>query len=120
MTVVGHVLKRAVEELLNASHGSVAEVMDRYFTMTFRQRVDGHWIDRADFSAGIAQLREVTRAVTITVLDEMVAGAHYAERHRIRITKHDGTLITTEVYVFAERDQSGRFVRIEEATVPVK
>jgi hypothetical protein len=31
----------------------------------------------------------------------------------------DGDLIRQEVYVFAERDSDGRFVRIEEATVPL-
>lgn len=118
MIVAGDVLKRAIEDLLDVARGSVAEAMDRHFATTFRQRIGGRWLDRAEFSAGISELRVVTRTVAITVLDEMVDGARYAERHRIELTKDDGALIAMEVYVFAERDHNGHFVRIEEATVP--
>ena len=66
-----------------------------------------------------AALRDAVRPVTFTVLDEMVDGVRYAERHVIELVRHEGERIAQEVYVFAERDQDGRFVRIEEAAVDV-
>lgn len=79
----------------------------------------GVWADRPTFLAGIAELRETVADVVVEVLDELVAGDGYAERHIIGLTMRDGGRIRQEVYVFAERDPDGRFVRIEEATVPL-
>lgn len=91
--------------------------MDAHFAPTFRQRVNGSWIDRATFVEGIMRLREVLAQGKVTVLDELDAGERYAERHLVDLVMRDGTVVQQEVYVFAQRDAAGRFVRIEEATI---
>lgn len=110
-------IKDAVEDLLNNRRLTVDEAVDRHFAPSFRQRTNGSWDDRAAFRARIVLLREVVEHTTITVLDELVAADHYAERHVVDLVKRDGERIVQEVYVFAERDPDGRFIRIEEATV---
>jgi hypothetical protein len=113
-------LKNAVEDLLDGTRLSVVDAMDRHFAPTFRQRVNGQWDDRAVFSARMAALRDVVREVTITVLDEMADGTRYGERHVVELVQHDGERVVQEIFVFAERDHDGRFVRIEEATVSMQ
>ena len=39
------------------------------------------------------------------------------DRHRLHITKRDGSTVVQEVYLFAELDAEGRFSRIEETTL---
>jgi ketosteroid isomerase-like protein len=112
-------LKNAIEDLLASERLTVEEAADLHFAPSFRQRVGGVWTDRPTFLAGIAELRETIEDVVVEVLDELVAGDGYAERHIIELTMRDGGRIRQEVYVFAERDPDGRFVRIEEATVPL-
>ena len=120
MSVMTNALKNAVEDLLDVGQLSIEEALDRHFAPTFRQRVNGRWSDRADFSARIAAVRDMASQVTFTVLDEIADGACYAERHVIEMVQHDGKRIVQEVYVFAERDLHGRFVRIEEATMSIE
>ncbi len=93
--------------------------MDAHFAPAFRQRVNGSWIDRATFLEGIVRLREMLGQAKVTVLDELANGEHYAERHLIDLVMRDGAVAHREVYVFAQRDAHGRFVRIEEATIAV-
>jgi hypothetical protein len=81
--------------------------------------VNGSWIDRATFLEGIVQLRAVLDHAKVTVLDELGNGERYAERHLIELVLRDGAVAYQEVYVFAQRDSDGRFVRIEEATIAV-
>ncbi|WP_322101944.1 nuclear transport factor 2 family protein [Paraburkholderia sp. J41] len=90
---------------------------DRHFGSDFRQRANGNWDDGSTFLARIARVREVIEHATITVLDEVSNGNRYAERFVIDLLKYDGARITQEIYVSAERDLDGRFVRIEEGTV---
>lgn len=111
-------IKEAVDDLLNPQL-AVQASMDRHFAPAFRQRVNGSWIDRAAFLEGIVRLREVLDQVKVTTLDELAAGEHYAERHLIDLVMRDGAVAHQEVYVFAQRDSDGRFVRIEEATMAV-
>lgn len=96
---------------------TAAEAVDRHFTADFRQRTHGQWDDRARFLARIGQLRTEVAKVAATVLDELVEGEHYAERHIIDLTLHSGERIVQEVYVFARRDAAGRFRCIEEVTL---
>lgn len=107
-------IKKAVDDLLNPKV-AVQEAMDRHFAPAFRQRVNGNRIDRAAFLEGIVRLRETLDHAELTVLDEVSAGEHYAERHVIDLIMRDGASVRQEVYVFAQRDSDGRFVRIEEA-----
>jgi hypothetical protein len=112
-------IKDAVEDLLDPRRLTVEEAANRHFGPTFRQRTNGRWDDRDAFLARIALLRESVDHATITVLDELGEAGRYAERHVVELVRRDGTRIVQEVYVFAERDPDGRFVRIEEATVPL-
>jgi hypothetical protein len=110
-------LKEAVDDLLNNPQLTVEEAMDRHFAANFRQRTNGTWDDRASFMARMRDLRQSAARVTFTVLDELSDGARYAERHRVDLVHRDGERMRLEVYVFAERDAAGRFVRIEESTL---
>ena len=98
---------------------TAAEAVDRHFTPDFRQRTNGQWDDRAGFLARIGQLRADVARVDVTVLDELVQGENYAERHVIELRLHGGERIVQEVYVFARRDAAGRFRCIEEVTMRV-
>ncbi|WP_369936178.1 nuclear transport factor 2 family protein [Xanthomonas tesorieronis] len=109
-------VQAAVEDLLNNRELSVAEAMDRHFSVAFRQCTDGKWEDRAAVIQRIAQLRDTLEHATFTVHEELSCGTRYAERHTIGLALCDGSAIAFEVHVFAERDRAGRFLRIEEAT----
>lgn len=54
------------------------------------------------------------------MLDELRNRNLYATRHRVQCTKRDGTEVVMEVYMFAETEESGRFLRIEETTLMLK
>ena len=113
-------LAAAIEELLNPQPWTVGQAMDRHFGPGFRQRVQGAWVDRPMFAARILELRALVERVTVTVLDELVHGEHYAERHVIELHMKDGERVVREVYVFALLDPDGRFHRIEESTVVIE
>ncbi|MGV7209665.1 nuclear transport factor 2 family protein [Oxalobacteraceae bacterium A2-2] len=111
-------IKQAVDDLLNPGLSAQAS-LDAHFAPDFHQRVNGKWINRAAFFDAIMRLRASLAQATVTVLDELGAGEHYAERHRISLLMRDGQAIHQEVYLFARRDRDGRFVRIEEVTMAV-
>jgi hypothetical protein len=111
-------VKEAVEDLLNPQL-PVQAVIDTHFAPAFHQRVNGSWIDRATFLEGIVRLRAVLDHAKVTVLDELGKGERYAERHLIELVLRDGAVAYQQVYVFAQRDSDGRFVRIEEASIAV-
>ncbi|GEN11823.1 hypothetical protein SAMN05443572_115185 [Myxococcus fulvus] len=113
-------LKEAIDDLLDPRRLSVEEAVDRHFVRAFRQRTNGTWEDRAAFVARIAELRGVIERVTVTVLDELVDGQRYAERHVIDVVQRDGTRAIQEVSLFAERAPDGRFVRLEEMTLKLE
>jgi hypothetical protein len=110
-------IKDAVDDLFNNQQLSADEAVDRHYGPTFRQRTNGSWDDRPGFLARIVDLRKGVEHATITVLDELTDGHRYAERHVVDLVQRDGKRILQEVYVFAERDSDGRFVRIEETTL---
>ncbi|GAA1952922.1 nuclear transport factor 2 family protein [Kitasatospora viridis] len=107
----------AMTDLLLTPGLALAEAVDRHFAPDYRQRTDGSWADRAEFTAHIAHLRTVVTGGTIQVLDELVQGDRYADRHIVEATKTDGSTVRMEVYVFAEFAPDGRFRRIEETTL---
>ena len=111
-------IKQAVAALLDPQI-AVQAAMAAHFAPAFEQCVNGSWIDRAAFMTSMEQLRAGVAQASITVLDELSDGEHYAERHRVELLMHDGAVVHQEVYVFAQRDALGRFVRIEEATIAV-
>lgn len=110
-------IQEAIEDLFNNRQLSADEAINRHFGPDFRQRTNGSWDDRSTFLARIIHLRETAKHATITVLDELVDGERYAERHIIDLVRHDGERIRLEVYIFARRDPAGRFTRIEETTL---
>jgi hypothetical protein len=110
-------IKEAIEDLFNNPQLSADEAIDRHFGPDFRQRTNGSWDDRPAFFARMVDFREIVKHATITVLDELVDGERYAERHIVDLLKHDGDRIRLEVYIFARRDPAGRFTRIEETTL---
>ena len=112
-------LKDAIDDLFSGPESSVNEAIDKHFGPTFVQRVNGVWIDRQAFVAGISELRSIVARASVTVLDELADADRYAERHIIELIRHDGERMVQEVYVFARFDADGRFNRIEETSVAV-
>lgn len=102
------------DELLNQQDLPLDTVLDRHFSPGYRQRANGHWDDRAAFAR---HARKLVAAARIEALDELRDGDRYAERHRIRLTRRDGTHSAHEVYLFAQLDAAGRFLRVEETTL---
>ncbi|OPC77497.1 hypothetical protein B4N89_44165 [Embleya scabrispora] len=110
----------ALTDLLFDRDLPLAEAADRHFAPDYRQRTDGEWADRTEFLAHIAHLRTIVAAGSIEVHDELREGTRYADRHTVDITKHDGSTVRTEVYVFADLAPDGRFRRIEEVTLMLR
>lgn len=113
-------LQNALEDLFENRDLPLDEAADRHFGPDFRQRTDGRWVDRAGFLARIAHLRDNVERITITVLDEVIDGHRYAERHLVDLLDADGQHVVQEVYLFAELDSDGRFARIEEVTLSLE
>jgi hypothetical protein len=112
-------LTGALTDLLENPDLPIDQAADRHISPEFRQRTNGQWDDRAGFLTRIAQLRSNTQHITITVLDEIRDGTHYAERHIIDLLFNDGRRVSHEVFLFAALDGDGRFQRIEEVTLTV-
>ncbi|NHV09531.1 nuclear transport factor 2 family protein [Cronobacter turicensis] len=106
--------------LLNQQELPLEDVLNRYFSPAYRQRTNGAWDDRQEFAHHARKLRELVSFASINVLDELRDGKRYATRHRVECTKRDAEEVVMEVYMFAETDDEGRFVRIEETTLMLK
>ena len=72
------------------------------------------------FAQHARRLREIIAFAKIELHDELRNGNLYATRHRVLCTRRSGEEVDMEVYMFAEIDDSGRFIRIEEATLMLK
>ncbi|PXX42189.1 hypothetical protein [Aquitalea magnusonii] len=107
----------ALDDILNQQQRPLEDVLDHHFSPHYRQRTNGHWDDRQAFVQHARKLREVVASARIEVLDELRDGQHYADRHRVHVTNRNGSRVVQEVYLFAEFDVEGRFVRIEETTL---
>ncbi|NZD20956.1 nuclear transport factor 2 family protein, partial [Escherichia coli] len=92
----------------------------RYFSPGFRQRTDNKWEGLDGFAQHARRLREIIAFAKIELHDELRNGNLYATRHRVLCTRRSGEEVDMEVYMFAEIDDSGRFIRIEEATLMLK
>lgn len=110
-------IRTALDGILNQQHFPLEEVLDRHFSPDYRQRTNGQWDDREAFASHARKLREVVASARFEVLDELRDGNRYADRHRVHVTKRDGTQVVQEVYLFAELDAEGRFARVEETTL---
>ena len=107
----------ALDELLNRRELPLEAVLDRHFSPEYRQRTNGVWDDREAFARHARKLREIIESARIELLDELHDGNRYADRHRVHAVKRDGARVVQEVYLFAELDADGRFVRVEETTL---
>ncbi|MFD4573036.1 nuclear transport factor 2 family protein [Streptomyces sp. NPDC058417] len=107
----------ALTDLLFTPGLALQEAADRHFAPDYRQRTDGNWDDRDAFLKHIAHLRGVVDSGVIEVHDELYDGFRYADRHTVHVTKKDGSVVRTEVYLFGEFAPDGRFRRIEETTL---
>lgn len=110
-------IKSAIDDLFNHPGLTTKEAIERHFDPRFRQRVNGEWIEYSAFQAHMDQLRSIVDRATITILDELVDGSRYAERHMIDLFMRDGERVLQEVYLFAELGHDGRFRQIEEVTL---
>lgn len=110
-------LAAALNDLLNNRELELHGAIERHFTPNYRQRTNGNWNDHARFAAHMSHLRSIVESARVTVLNELVDGQHYAERHLVEIVKKDGDTVTQEVYAFGEIAPDGRFSRIEETTL---
>ncbi|MEO3821104.1 carboxymuconolactone decarboxylase family protein [Plantactinospora sp. B24E8] len=88
--------------------------LDRYYAPGYVHRAEGRELDRAAFRQMVVAIRGQIRGGTVTVLDEVVDGDRYAERHRYRITMNDGTTAQKEVVVFGRFAPDGRFAELAE------
>ncbi|MFI5984489.1 nuclear transport factor 2 family protein [Streptomyces sp. NPDC051555] len=110
-------ISTALADLLFAPELDLQIAVDRHFAPDYRQRTDGSWADRAEFTAHIAHLRTVLAGGSVEVHEELTNGTLYADRHTVRATKKDGSTVHMEVYLFGEFAADGRFRRIEETTL---
>jgi hypothetical protein len=106
-----------LEELLNERNTPVEEVMARHFVPAYRQRTGGVWAEWPAIARNLAQIRTMIRSVRIDLLDELVLGVAYADRHVLTIEMRDGTRQVRESYVFGCLAPDGRFEAIEEVTL---
>ncbi|MFF4319493.1 nuclear transport factor 2 family protein [Streptomyces sp. NPDC001568] len=113
-------ITRALNDLLFTPGLDLSEAIDRHFTPDYRQRTNGVWSDRADFTQHMTRLRSLVRSGRIEVHEELRDGPKYADRHTVTISLHNGRTSRTEVYLFAQLAPDGRFQRVEETTLLVE
>jgi hypothetical protein len=108
-----------LDELLNERETPVEEVMARHFVPGYRQRTDGVWAEWSVVAANLAHIRTLIRSVEIKMLDELVDGRAYADRHVLTVEMSDGIRQVRESYVFGKFAPDGRFETIEEVTLVI-
>ncbi|MEV4759718.1 nuclear transport factor 2 family protein [Micromonospora sp. NPDC049559] len=104
----------AIRDVAFAPRLELSEALDRYYAPDLVHHSDGRTRDRAEFAQMVAGIRDRVAEGEVTVLDELYDGAHYAERHRYRMTLTDGTVVHREMYYFATLAEDGRFQRVYE------
>ncbi len=90
--------------------------VDRYFTPDYEQRTDGELVDRKGFVEHIRALRALVAEGHVEVLEVVREGTRLADRHRVTVTKRDGSRSQLEVYLFAELADDGRLRRVDEVS----
>ena len=81
-----------------------------------KQRTDGEVTDRAGFVAHVSALRSLVLDGRIEILEALRVGERIADRHRVTVTKLDGSTSEIEVYLFGTLDPEGRLRRVDEVT----
>ncbi len=90
--------------------------VDRYFTPDYQQRTDGELVDRDGFVDHVRALRAIVSKGQIEVIEVIREGRRIADRHRVTVTKRDGTVSQLEVYLFGEFADDGRLRRVDEVS----
>jgi hypothetical protein len=90
------------------------QVLDRYYAPGYTHRSDGKTLNRDEFAAMVARVRNQVSGGVVTVLDELRDGATYAERHVFRITLKNGATQTREIAIFGTFAADGRFQHLSE------
>ena len=90
--------------------------IDRYFTPDYQQRTDGELVDRDGFAAHIKVLRGLVTHGEVEVFEALRDGDRIADRHRVSVTKRDGTVSQLEIYLFGELAADGRLRRVDEVS----
>ncbi|XVU21390.1 hypothetical protein ACQPZJ_29465 [Actinoplanes sp. CA-054009] len=109
----------ALRDVAFDSSTDLETALDRYYSPTYTHRTDGKLKNRQEFAAMAAGLRDRITSGTVTVLDELTDGRHYAERHVYEVTMTDGTTLKREVYVFGTLAADGRFEQLSETGIEV-
>jgi len=118
MTMIS--ITTVLDEIINKQDMALEVILNRHFSPGYRQRTDNEWEGLDSFARHASKLREILASGKIEVQDELRDGNLYATRHRVLLNKRNGEKVDMEVYMFAETDDSGRFIRIEEATLMLK
>jgi len=113
-------LKAMVDDVFSRRDVSVHDVLTKHVNDTFRQRTDGLWEERAAVVGRLETLRDAAQSVTVSVVNELVDDRSYAERHIVTVVTRDDAMVSCEVFVFGELDETGRFLTIEETSLPVR
>ncbi|CAI0865660.1 nuclear transport factor 2 family protein [Serratia ficaria] len=86
-----------------------------FFSADYRQRVDGHTLDYAQFVRHMALLKQQTRSMALEVIAAAAQGDAVLTHHRVRVEKRDGTRSLVRVLAhFTVRD--GRIRACDELT----
>jgi hypothetical protein len=64
----------------------------------------------------VRTLRSLVGEGRIEVLEALRVGERIADRHRVSLTKSDGSTSQIEVYLFGTLDPDGRLRRVDEVT----
>jgi hypothetical protein len=111
-----------VEALMDRRGEDVDAVMDRYFSPTYRARVDGVLTDRASFAERVRGIRSMladTGSVTVTLEDEVADGAAYASRYVLEVSTPERSAVR-EVYLFGRLADDGRLELVDEVTLELE
>ncbi len=95
------------------------QTIDRYFAPGYRQRTDGEEIDRDGFVHHIEVLRSRVASGRVEVLEVLAQGNRIADRHRVEVTRSDGSTSLIEVYLFGVLDDDRRLTWVDEVSLPL-
>ncbi|GAB4106721.1 hypothetical protein GCM10028790_57400 [Micromonospora taraxaci] len=92
----------------------LTEALDEFYAPDYTHRSDGKTVDRVEFAEMVTRVRAQIVSGTVTVLDELREGLHYAERHVFEITMADGSTAKREIAIFGSYAEDGRFRHLSE------
>lgn len=90
------------------------QVLYRYYAPGYTHRANGKILDRHEFAQMAERARSQVAEGSVTVLDELIDGSAYAERHVFHITPKNGAAQDREVAVFGTFAPDGRFQSLSE------